>query len=186
MPFASEQYNFMDNPTRLFFMKATMNRLPVAGYHRFKNGRASMDIRLLSLFKVQYQSGAEMDVSETVTFFNDMCCMAPATLIDKRIQWLETDGNKTKASFTNNGVAISAWLHFNDAGELINFISEDRYAAGDNNTMTRLPWSTPLKEYKNIAGYRLPGYAEAVYRYPKGELVYGIFKTTNIEYNCKK
>lgn len=28
--------------------------LPVAGYHHFKNGKAVMDIRLLSLFKVQY------------------------------------------------------------------------------------------------------------------------------------
>ncbi len=185
MPFSSEQYNFMDVPTRLFFMKATMMGLPVAGFHSFKNGEAFMDIRLLSLFRVQYQTGKEMGIAETVTFFNDMCCMAPATLIDKRIEWLETDGNKVKAVFTNNGITISAWLYFNDEGQLINFISNDRYAAGDDNTMRQLPWATPLKDYKAINGYRLAGNAEAIYTYPEGDLIYGTFSTQNIVYNAE-
>ncbi|MEZ4962121.1 MAG: DUF6544 family protein [Saprospiraceae bacterium] len=184
MPFTSEQYNFMDVPTRLFFMKATMKHLPVAGFHCFKNGKAFMDIRLLSLLKVQYKAGGEMDVSETVTFFNDMCCFAPSTLVDPRVKWLETDGNKVKASFTSNGNSITAWLYFNDEGQLVNFISQDRYAAGENGTMERLPWSTPLQDYKDINGHRVPGYADAVYSYPEGELVYGTFATRNVAYNC--
>lgn len=180
MPFTSEQYNFMDNPARLFFMKATMKGLPVAGYHAFMNGRAYMDIRLMSLYKVQYQDGAEMDISETVTFFNDMCCMAPPTLIDKRIKWLETDQNNVKASFTNNDITITAWLYFNDTGELINFISEDRYAADVNKQLT---WATPLKDYHEIKGYTLAGNAEAIYTYPYGDLCYGMFKLVDVEYN---
>jgi hypothetical protein len=183
MPFTSEQYNFMDSATRLFFMKATMKGLPVAGFHCFKNGTAYMDIRLLSLFKVQYQSGSEMDTAETVTFFNDMCCLAPSTLIDPRIQWLETDGNRVKAAFTNNGITITAWLHFNDKGQLVNFISNDRYAAGEDGKMERLPWSTPLKDYRDFGGRRVAGYADAVYNYPAGELVYGTFTTKQVEYN---
>lgn len=182
MPFTSEQYNFMETPTRLFFMKAEMKGLPVAGYHSFINGDAFMDIRLLSLFRVQYQDGKEMDLSETVTFFNDMCCMAPATLIDKRIKWLETDNNRVRASFTNNNISISAWLYFNEKGELINFISEDRYSADAGK---QLPWSTPLKDYQEINGYKLVGNAETIYSYPDRDLSYGIFKITNIEYNSK-
>lgn len=175
----------MEASVRLFFMKATMKHFPVAGFHCFKNGKASMDIRLLSLFKVQHQSGKEMGVAETVTFFNDMCCMAPATLIDKRIQWLQVEGNNVKAQFTNNNIPISACLQFNDIGELINFISDDRYAAADNNSMKQLRWSTPMKEYKVFNEYKLAGYAEAIYSYPDGNLCYGNFRLVNIEYNCK-
>ena len=51
-----------------------MKKLPIAGFHSFKNGTAFMDIRLLSLFTVQYESGQDMGIAETVTFFNDMCC----------------------------------------------------------------------------------------------------------------
>ena len=123
-----------------------------------------------------------MDVAETVTFFNDMFCMAPATLIDKRIQWLEVDSNKVKAAFTNNGITIFAWLYFNDKGELINFISDDRYSADAGK---KLPWSTPLKDYKEINGYKLAGYAETIYSYPKADLCYGTFSLTNIKYNSK-
>jgi hypothetical protein len=185
MPFTSEQYNFMEPATRLFFMKATMKHLPVAGFHSFKNGDAFMDIRLFSLFKVQYQTGKEMGVAETVTFFNDMCCMAPATLIDKRIQWLEIDRNKVKASFTNQGITISAWLFFDEQGALTNFISEDRFAVSDDGAAKQIPWATPLKDYKLLNEHQVPGYAEAIYTYPEGNLTYGTFRTTNIEYNSK-
>lgn len=183
MPFTCEQYNFMETPTRLFFMKAAMKGMPIGGYHCFKNGVAFMDIRLFSLFKVQYMDGAEMDLSETVTFFNDMCCLAPPTLIDKRIKWLEAEGNKVKASFTNNNITVSAWLYFNDKGELINFISEDRYAADSGK---QFPWSTPLKDYSEINGYNLMSNAEVIYSYPDRDLCYGTFRLVGIAYNCKE
>ena len=182
MPFTSEQYNFMETPTRLFFMKATMKGLSIGGYHCFKNGVALMDIRLFSLFRVQYMDGAAMNLAETVTFFNDMCCMAPPTLIDRRIKWLEVDGNKVKASFSNNNITIFAWLYFNDKGELINFISDDRYSADAGK---KLPWSSPLKDYKEINGYKLAGNADVVYSYPDRDLCYGTFKLISVEYNCK-
>ena len=182
MPFTSQQFNFMQTPTRLFFMKAVMKKLPVAGYRCFKNGHASMDIRLLSLSKVQYQDGPEMDLSETVTFFNDMCCLAPATLIDKRIRWLAVDGIKVQASFTNGDITVSAWLYFNDQGALINFISQDRYSTDAGK---QLPWATPLKDYQQINGYRLMQNAETVYGYPDREFCYGTFKLVSVEYNCK-
>ena len=183
MPFASEQYNIVESATRLFFLDAVMKGLPVAGFHCFKNGVAFMDIRLLSLFKVQYQSGKEMGIAETVTFFNDMCCMAPATLTDKRIEWLESDSTSAKARFSNNGITISATLYFNEKGELTNFVSDDRYAAGENNSMQQLRWSTPLKEYKLVDGFTLATSAEAIYTYPEGDLCYGTFSLQHITYN---
>lgn len=181
MSFTSEQYNFMEIPTRLFFMKAVMKGLPVAGYHLYKNGMAYMDIRLLSLIKVQYQDGEKMNKAETVTFFNDMCCMAPATLIDKRISWQVINDNVVKARFTNNGITISADLFFNPMGELINFKSNDRYNV---DAKMELPWATPLKNYKEVNGYKLAGYAETIYSYPDRDLCYGTFEVLSIKYNC--
>ena len=166
-------------------MDATMKHLPVAGYHCFINGTAYMDIRLLSLFRVQYFDGEKMNIAETVTFFNDMCCMAPATLIDKRIKWLETTGNEVKCEFINNGISIFARLYFNDKGELTNFISDDRYGEGDNKTMINLRWATPLKDYKEINGYKIAGFAQTIYTYPEGDFCYGEFLVKNVIYNYK-
>jgi hypothetical protein len=180
------QYNFIKTPTRLFYLDATMKGLPVAGFHCFKNGIAFMDIRLLSIFKVEYQSGAVMNVSETVTFFNDICCMAPGALVDERIKWLEVEGNKVKASFTNNGITISAWLYFNEKGELVNFVSEDRSPLGKNGESLNLKWSTPLRDYKEINGYKLASYAETIYSYPEGDFTYATFTLKDIGYNLTR
>ncbi len=180
MPFYSEQYNFFSVPTRLFFMNATMKSLPVAGYHKYLNANASMDIRLFSLFRVQYFDGAEMNTAETVTFFNDLCIMAPAALIDKRIEWEEVNAHATKARFTVNNHTINATLFFNNEGALIDFESFDRFNTQENKCMR---WTTPIKAYTEINGYKLASDADLVYSYPGQEFVYGRFKMKQILYN---
>jgi hypothetical protein len=176
----SVQYNFFDEPTRLFYMKAKMFGLTVPGYHRYVEAKATMDIRLFGLFPIIKQSGEVMNKTETVTLFNDMCLMVPATLIDKRIQWEPIDSLTTKATFTNRGISISAILHFNEAGQLINFISNDRIQVSD---MKQYPFSTPVYGYKNINGINVMSGGETIWHYPDGEFAYGKFNLKSIEYN---
>ena len=181
-PFTTEQYNFFDEPARLFYMKAKMFGLTVPGYHKYSKGKATMDIRLFGLFPVVNQSGDIMNKTETVTVFNDMCLLAPATLIDKRIQWEAINDSSTKAIFTNRDVSISATLFFNKQGQLIDFLSEDRTAVSD---MNQYPFSTPVSKYKNINGFNLMSYGEAVWHYTDGKFTYGKFTLKDLEYNCK-
>ena len=178
--FQSVQYNFFDNPARLFFMKAKMFGLPVLGYHCYQNEKAAMQIKLLGLFNVVNIKGAEMNKAETVTVFNDLCLMAPAALIDKRIEWETIDDLSAKATFTNGSNKITAILYFNKQGQLINFTSDDRYAIGD---MKQYRFSTPVKNYTQINGINIWNYGEAVWHYPDGEFVYGKFTLKSIEYN---
>ena len=181
--FTSEQYNFFDEPTRLFFMKAKIKGLPTHGYHSYKNGGARMQIKLLSLFSVVDVEGPELFRTETVTVFNDLCLFAPAALIDDRITWETIDNRSVKATFTNKGAAISAILYFNKKGQLVDFISEDRYVIDE---MTAYPFSTPAKDYKSINGYNLAAYGEATWHYPDGEFVYGKFNLKSVEYNVSQ
>jgi hypothetical protein len=176
----SVQYNFYDEPTRFFFMKGKMFGMTVPGYHRYVEAKATMDIRLFGLFPIVKQSGDIMNKTETVTLFNDMCLMVPATLIDKRIQWELIDSLTTKAVFTNRGISISAILYFNENGQLINFTSDDRTAITD---MKQYRFSTPVTDYKNINGINVPTYGEAIWHYPDGEFVYGKFNLKTIQYN---
>jgi hypothetical protein len=178
----SVQYNFFDEPTRLFYMQAKMFGMTVPGYHRYFEAKATMDIRLVGLFPIVKQSGDIMNKTETVTLFNDMCLMVPATLIDKRIQWEPIDSLTTKAIFTNRGITISAIVYFNKTGQLINFTSDDRTAISD---MKQYRFSTPIIDYKKINGINVPTYGEAIWHYPDGEFVYGKFSLASIEYNCK-
>jgi len=181
-PFRSVQYNFFDEPTRLFFMKGTMFGLTVPGYHRYENATATMDIRLFGLFPVVRESGAIMDKTETVTLFNDMCLMAPATLIDKRIRWETMDASSARAIFTNHGISIKAVLTINEEGQLVNFESGDRTAISD---MKQYTFLTPVSNYHIVDGIRIWTYGEAVWRYPEGDFTYGKFRLKEIQYNMK-
>jgi len=178
-PFTCEQYNSFDEPTRLFFMKAKMKGITVPGYHRYANASALMDIRLFGLFSVVKREGKDMDKAETVTLFNDMCLMAPATLIDKRITWQAMDSNSAKATFTNHGITIGAILYFNEKGQLIDFISTDR-------DINHYAFSTPVSNYKNINGINIMTYGEAIWHYPDGKFVYGKFNLKEVEYNVSE
>ncbi len=180
--FTSEQYNFFDTPTRLFFMKANMFGVTIPGYHAYKNANATMQIKLAGLYPIVNVKGNTLTKAETVTLFNDMCIFAPATLIDKRISWQPVDNSSVKAIFTTEGISITAILYFNKEGELINFISDDRYAVGD---MKQYRFSTPVSNYKNISGYNLSTYGETVWHYPEGNFTYGKFNLQQLEYNCK-
>jgi hypothetical protein len=184
MAFSSEQHNFFDPPTRVFLMKAAMYGLPVEGLHLFRGDSASMRIKVASLFQVVDAKGPEMNQGETVTLFNDMCLLAPAALIDKqRIQW-ETDGSlAARASFTHMGNTITARLSFNQAGELTDFVSNDRFLSADGKTYQSYPWSTPVRTYREFSGRRVASYGEAVWHTPEGEFTYGKFNLVEIEYN---
>jgi len=180
----SIQYNFFEIPTRLFYMTGKIKGLTVPGYHAYKNGNASMQIKIFGMFPVVDLKDGSLNQAETVTFFNDMCLIAPASLIDNRIKWEEADSLSAKATFTCNGITISATLYFNEADQLVNFISDDRYAI-TGKTAQKIRFSTPVHAYKTINGINICSNADVVWHYPEGEFVYGKFILETIEYNVR-
>jgi Family of unknown function (DUF6544) len=181
----SEQYNFIDNPTRLFYIEAKKMGIPAKGLHLYKKTKAFMSVKLLGLIKIVYADGPEMDQGETVTILNDMCIMAPSTLIDKNIHWEVIDSLQVKATLTNEHITISANLFFNKNGQLIDFVSYDRFETSDGKLFINSPWSTPIKDYKIFNGYNLPSFGAAIYKKDDGDFTYAEFNIQSIEYNCK-
>jgi hypothetical protein len=186
MKLQSEQYNFFDNPKRAFYIKASKMGIPATGLHLYKDETAIMVIKLAGLFKIADAKGPEMDQGETVTLFNDMCFMAPATLIDKNITWEIINPLTVKAKYINGKLNISANLFFNEKGEMINFISNDRFETIDGKTFNNYPWSTPVSGYRKQNGRMFPVSAKAIYHKPDGEFCYGEFTIKEVEYNCRE
>ena len=185
MDIKSQQYNFFDEPSRFFYIRAKMFGIPFDGLHVYAGNTATMQIKVASMFQVVDAKGDKMSHGETVTVLNDMCFMAPATLISKNIQWETIDPLTVKAKFTNETITVSAILKFNQQGELIDFISEDRFYCEDGKTYLSYKWSTPIKHYKDFDGRKVPTYGEAVWHIPyEGEFCYAKFDLKEIEYNC--
>jgi hypothetical protein len=184
MPLAAEQHTFVDERTRLFYLDSSMVGLPVQGYHRYAGTSAAMTVKLGGIVPVVDVTGDEMHRAETVTMFNDLCIMAPATLIDPAIVWEPVDSHTVRATFTNAGHTIRAELSFNDAGELTNFSSDDRYELGtDGRTLERKRWSTPVGGYRSFGHVRLAATGAARWHAPSGEYAYIEIVLDEVDYN---
>lgn len=179
MKIKSEQYNWFDEPTRIFFMRNPL----VSGRHRMDKRGAFMLIKILGRIKVVDASGPEMNQSELVTYLNDMCIVAPGALVNAPIEW-ETIGEKTvKATISAFGNTVSALIFFNEKWELINFTSNDRFASSDGKRVEQLPWSTPMSRYIEMNGIKIPGYGEAIWDYPDHQHVYAKFYIEKVKWN---
>lgn len=179
----SVQYNFYEDYSRLFLMKARKMGIPFSALHIYKNEQATFKVKVAELFNVVNVSGEELTIAETVTLLNDMCIFAPGTLVDKRLSWLEIDSLSAKVTLTNGKYAVSAILYFNKLGELVNFVSDDRSALQDDGTMKKIRWSTPVSDYKDFDGRKIPTSGKTIWHYPEGEFTYGEFTLKTIRYN---
>ncbi|TEB04185.1 hypothetical protein Psch_03910 [Pelotomaculum schinkii] len=181
---AAMQFSELDHTTRLYFLQMRMFGLPVIGLHKYADAKATMLVKLAGLITVADGRGEEMNQGETVTVFNDMCILAPASLIDKRIEWETVDPSTVKATFNNNGCKISALLYFNEKGALVNFVSDDRYYSPTGKSYQKVRWSTPVKEYKDYNGIKISAGGEAIWSFPEGDYCYARAEIKEIEYNC--
>jgi hypothetical protein len=186
MPFTAEQYNFFDEPARLFYMDASRMGLPIQGLHRYRGASASMRIKAAALFPVVTASGPEMTQAETVTMFNDMCLFAPAALIDPAIRWEGEESGVVRAAFTNAGHTIRATLVFDDAGDLANFWSDDRPVVSAGGETRPARWSTPAGDtYRQFGAVRLGARGQARWHEPSGDYAYIEIELEDVQYNMQ-
>jgi hypothetical protein len=134
-------------------------------------------------------AGPEMDQGETVTVFNDLCVLAPAALVDAPIVWETIDGHHVRGAFTRGAHTVTALLIFNDAHELIDFVSDDRTAASsDGKQFIQQRWSTPLRGYRSFGPTRIATIGEGRWHAPdpEGEFTYIDFHVDDIVYNATR
>lgn len=173
MEFTAEQHNFVHEPARFFLMHASRGGLPVAVLHAFRDHSASMRVRLLSLIPLVNARGPDVTRAETVTLLNDLCLLAPSAMVDPVIRWEPIDTHSARAHYTVGANTVSAVLVFNDAGELVNFVSDDRLMASpDGKTFTRMRWSTPVGDYRSFGTRRVMTRGEGHWHAPGGEFSY--------------
>lgn len=180
----AHQQSFVEPAARLFYIKASMFGVPFRTLHRYVGPSATFRVRLAGLVTIVDAHGPEMDQSETVTLLNDMCLLAPSSLVSPHISWEAVDPLRVRARLANEGHAVSAILTFDESGALVDFVSHDRFRTTDGKAHTLLPWSTPIHRWADFDGRRLPVEAEAVWHAPAGEFAYGRFRIEKVTYNA--
>jgi hypothetical protein len=175
MRFTGEQVNtYGHHESRMLFMDATMKGLPVDVLDVYADDEATMDARLLSAVPVMHGAGPEMTRAETVTLFNDLCVMAPAALVDVPVTWVLLDEHRVQGTFEHAGLVVRAELVVDDAGRLVDFVSDDRLRSSpDGRSFLPQRWSTPLTGYRDFDGRQLSSLGAARWHAPEPEGEFG-------------
>lgn len=155
-----EQVTRISPPERVFFMTARKAGVPVHVLHRYVDGAATMEGRLLGLVPLFERGGDEMTRSETVTLLNDLFFLAPAALPAAGIDWQEVDEHRVRATWSHAGHTVSGVAIFDAAGDLVDWVSEDR-AQMDRDPPERARWRTPFSAWTTFEGVRLPRAGQA-------------------------
>ena len=127
-----------------------------------------MQVKVAGVVPMADARGDEMDRAETVTLFNDMCILAPGTLVGPDITWEPVDASTARARFTLRGHTITATLLFDDDGRLVNFESDDRSRSSPDGTIHEAAFSTPLRDYRDFGPLTSPGTERRDGGCPKG------------------
>ncbi|WP_338240873.1 DUF6544 family protein [Aurantiacibacter hainanensis] len=175
------QYERFDAPHRLFFMTTRMKGLPIAVLHDFNRDKASMRVRAAGLVNVVDVEGPDLTRTETVTILNDLAFFAPSRLTDPRLSWTAIDDRRARVDFTLGPNTVSAELVFNEAGELVDFVSDDRGMLEKDGSLTIARWTTPLGNYREFDGWRLASEGDAIWHTPDGPFTYGHLRLTGYE-----
>lgn len=185
MKSTATQYEFFNPPARLFHMKASRAGIPFDVFHRYVDGAATFQVKIAGLYPMVDQHGAQLTKAETVTLMNDILVMAPAVVLDLPFTWETLSEHTVRATFSNAGFTVSAILTFDAAGDLVGFVSTDRWLP-DGTTAKDVPWSTPISAYAIVNGIRIGTRGDANWIASSGEWTYGKFTIRAIAYNVAK
>ncbi len=178
-PFVAEEYFRTDPPGFVWAVRMTMAPgVTVIGRDRLAGGAGSIEMRLLGLVPVARDSGPEIDRGALLRYLNEIMWF-PAAAIGPHIAWEAVDGDSARATITHAGVSASATFRFDRDGRLTDMVAE-RY---DREAGRVLPWSTPISDYGEFGGVRIPVAGEAVYARGEGDIPYIRLRVTAVEYD---
>jgi hypothetical protein len=179
LPFTAEQYYTTDPPGFAWAAKIEMAPLvTVVGRDKYVDGRGSLEARLQGLITVAKDSGPDVDRGDLLRFLNEIMWF-PAAAISPYIAWEPIDATSARATMSYGGVSAPATFHFDEQGRLTTMVAE-RY---DSDEGQENVWSTPISEYGEFAGIRVPVAGEAVYARASGDYPYIRVRVTALEYD---
>lgn len=179
MAFRAEQYYTVDPPGFIWAVKFPVLGLPIlTGRDRYQGGAGNMRIQVGSVFTVVDESGEDMDQGTMMRYLNEIMWF-PTAYLDDSIHFSPLDDHSAQVTFTDQGRSVSATLHFDDEGKLTNFVAQRYYAS----TQSYQQWETPITEYGEYEGLRLPRSGRGVWRLPEGDYAYIDLVIEEIEYD---
>jgi len=183
MSIKAEQYFTTEDPAFIWRVKSTVAPfIWIEGRDMYYQGKGNMLIKLLSTITAADATGSEMDISSLIRFLSETPWFPTALLPSDYIEWKEIDSNSAQAVIKDNGCTASGIFSFNEKGEIIKFVTNDRYMEVDGKYFKE-QWGGYYGNYQEIEGMKIPTEAEVEWNLSDKDLQYAKLKITDIQYN---
>jgi hypothetical protein len=179
LPYEAEQYFTTDPPA--FLWKASFRMLPlvsVVGRDQYRNGEASIQMRILSLLPVADKTGGGLNQGDLLRYLGELQWFPAAALADY-LTWEGLGADSARATIRYGGITASMTFFFGDDGRLLE-ARAIRYndARGRNER-----WVNRNDSDLEFGGIRVPAVGEARWEYDSGPYPYIRWHLTDLEQN---
>ncbi len=184
MPVSAEEFYTVEPPSLIWNARFKLFGLPLLrAKDRYEAGHGHMYGKLAGLYTVFDAKGEELNQATMIRYLNEIMWF-PSAFLGDNISWEAIDDDCARVTFTDHGRSVSAQMFFDEDGRLTNFTTM-RYREIDG-AYSLDPWCTPITEYGERAGLKLPTRGTAVWKLESGDLIYADLAITEVEYNGTK
>ena len=180
MPMVAEETYTTDPPTLIWKARFKIAGLPLlSAKDRYESGQGHMFGKLAGLFTVFDVRGEKLDQATMIRYLNEIMWF-PTAFLGRNIAWHAIDEHSAQVTFNDCGKSVSGRMVFDEVGRLTDFTTMRYREIGGEFSLD--PWSTPITEYGERAGLKLPVRGQAVWNLPSGDLPYADLEITDVEY----
>lgn len=181
MRVTAEEFYTTNPPSLIWNARFKVAGLPLLrAKDRYESGHGHMFGKLAGIFTVFDVRGEQLDQATMIRYLNEIMWF-PTAFLGENIRWEDVDSDSAQVTFIDHGKSVSGRMFFDSDGRLINFTTM-RYREIDGDFSLE-PWSTPILDYGERAGLKLPIRGHAVWNLDSGDLSYADLEITEVEYN---
>jgi hypothetical protein len=146
----------------------------------YKSGHSRMLGKVAGLFTVVDGSGEEVDQGTMVRYLQEMTWF-PTAYLGQNITWQAVDDHATDVTLHDCGRTVTGRMYFDDSGRLLTFTAL-RYGEF-NGKYSVNTWMTPVIDYAEFSGLKIPASGIGVWQLSTGDLPYVDIRILEVEYN---
>jgi len=144
---------------------------------KYCDGEGQLTVKLFSIIPIVNTKGPHVDQAELLRWLGESFWFPTNLLPGDNLKWSPIDSLSANLTYTDNKMAVSYIVRFNEIGEVTQLETE-RYK--EKGKLEK--WIGKASDYKYFDGFKVPTHVEALWELKEGSFQYVDFFVDTIEY----
>jgi len=150
----------------------------VIGRDEYLDNKGSILMKMAGIVPIANESGKELAAAGLMRFLNEMMWF-PAAFLSNKVTISTDSDNSFGVALADGDLMATATVFVDAEGRFVNFRAQ-RYNSGTKSMET---WETPMTEYGEFSGIKVPIAGSAVWKLADGDFTYIELKVTGVAYD---